>query len=373
MRRFSLLVLSISFVAAAGPAAQSSRGGSGRRIATITALNTFPVFYHLQSVRVRGSVREQDGLFSMEHEGARVWLVNSPNGRLPDPNTTSEVTGTFMDVGRLEQSEGRSQGELAALSQRAIKKNWPGVGELLVLVVDGSTAAEPLAAPSVRTLALEPERYVDQEVTVIGRFRGRNLYGDLADAPGKTRWDFVLQSADAAIWVTGRRPRGDGFDLNVDNRVDTGRWLEVAGLVKVERGLVRLEATAIRAAQPPAQVAQPEAVVKVPVHVPPPEVVFSAPTDGETDVEPGAIIRIQFSRDLKPESIRGQIGVSYTGVAQPPPEFTTNYDPGRRVLEIKFASALEPFRTVQISLKGGIVATDGQALGPWTLTFSVGS
>ena len=101
-------------------------------------------------------------------------------------------------------------------------------------------------------------------MTVVGRFRGRNLYGDLPDAPGKSRWDFVLQSANAAIWVTGRRPKGDGFDLNIDNRVDTGRWLEVAGVVKAERGLVRVEADAIRAAQPPAQTAQPEALVKVP-------------------------------------------------------------------------------------------------------------
>ncbi len=147
-------------------------------------------------------------------------------------------------------------------------------------------------------MALDPNRYVDQEVTVVGRFRGRNLYGDLPDAPGKSRWDFVIQSADAAVWVTGRRPRGDGFDLNIDNRVDTGRWLEVAGQVKFDRGLVRLEATSIRPGQPPAQSA-PEALVKMPVHVPPPEVVFSAPTNDETDVEPTASIRIQFSRDLR--------------------------------------------------------------------------
>ena len=43
------------------------------------------------------------------------------------------------------------------------------------------------------------------------------------------------------------------------------------------------------------------------------------------------------------------------------------------MLDIKFASPLEPFRTVQVTLKNGIVATDGQALAPWTLTFSVGS
>jgi hypothetical protein len=374
MRRCALLLLWFGlFATITVSATQAVRSGSGRRIATVTALVTYPVFYHVQAVRVRASAHEENGLFRLEQNGARVWLVAGASGRLPDPNTTTEITGTFLDVGRLEQSEARGQADLAALSQRVLNRSWPGVGELLVVIVDGATPAAPLAAPSVRTLALDPERYIDQEVTVIGRFRGRNLYGDLADAPGKSRWDFVLQSADAAIWVTGRRPRGSGFDLNVDNRVDTDRWLEVAGLVKVDRGLVRLEATAIRAAQPPAQTAQPEALVKVPVNIPPPEVVFSAPTDGETDVDPSASVRIQFSRDVRPDSIGGQVGVNYMGVTQAPPTFTTSYDPGKRVLEIKFASALEPFRTVQVSLKSGIVATDGQPLGAWTLTFSVGS
>jgi hypothetical protein len=84
-------------------------------------------------------------------------------------------------------------------------------------------------------------------------------------------------------------------------------------------------------------------------------------------------VRVQFSRDLKPESVKGLVGVSYVGVAQPPPAFTTTYDPGRRMLEIRFAAPLEPFRTVQVTLKEGMVATDGQPLAPWTLTFSVGS
>ena len=55
----------------------------------------------------------------------------------------------------------------------------------------------------MRHVALDPGRYAEQEVTVVGRFRGKNLYGDLPEAPGTGRFDFVLQSADASIWVTG--------------------------------------------------------------------------------------------------------------------------------------------------------------------------
>ena len=133
-----------------------------------------------------------------------------------------------------------------------------------------------------------------------------------------------------------------------------------------------VEASAIRQGRPPVESA-PEAVVKMTVAMPAPEVVFSAPTQGETDVEPTAKVRVQFSRDLKEDSIKGGVGVAYAGVTVPPPAFALRYDAGRRVLEITFTEPLSPFANVQIVLKETIVATDGQALKPYTLAFTVGS
>jgi hypothetical protein len=346
--------------------------GATRRVATLTAVTSYPLFYHGQAVRLRGTATEKNGLFRLEDEGAGVWLLPGQGGRLPDPTATVDLTGVAYDIGRVERGDSPLVASFSTLSQRVLNREWPAPGELLAVVVDGVVNAEPLSAPSVRNIALDPERYVDQEVTVTGRFRGRNLYGDLPEAPGKSRWDFIIQSADAAVWVTGRRPRGDGFDLNVDNRVDTGRWLEVVGIVRQDRGLPRIEATALRPAQPPAQ-SSPEAVVKVPIAVPPPEVVFSAPTQDETDVDPASSVRVQFSRDVRPETFKGQITASYMGVTQPLPALSVTYDSGRRVAEIKFAQPLEPFRTVQLTLGGGILGTDGQPLKPYTLTFSLGS
>ena len=355
-------------------AAQIVRAGPGttRKAATVAALVRFPFFFHTQPVRARGKATEKDGLFQLEHEGARVWLVPGGTGKLPDPGSDAEITGLYVDVGRLERTDARVTADFGTLSQRVLRRDWPAPGELLTVIVDTAVAAEPMNAPSVRHVALDPGRYVEQEVTVVGRFRGKNLYGDMPEAAGPGRYDFVLQSADASIWVTGRRPKGEGFDLNVDNRIDTGRWLEVVGVIKEERGMAVLEATAIRIGRPPAESA-PEAVVKVPVAMPPPEVVFSAPTQGETDVEPDAKIRVQFSRDLKEDSLKGGIAVAYAGVAAPPPAFTVRYDAGRRVVEITFAAPLSPFANVQIVLKETIVATDGQTLRPYTLAFTVGS
>lgn len=354
--------------------AQIGRAGAGatRKAATVTALARFPFYFHSQPIRVRGLATERDGQFQLEREAARVWLVPGGTGKLPDPGKESEITGLYVDVGRLDRTDARVSAEFATLSQRVLKRDWPAPGELLVVVVDTAQTAEPMNAPSVRHVALDPARYADSEVTVVGRFRGKNLYGDLPEAAGPGRWDFVLQSADASIWVTGRRPKGDGFDLNVDNRVDTGRWLEVAGVVKEERGMAVLEATAIRSGRPPAE-STPEAVVKVPVSLPPPEVVFSAPTQGESEVEPAAKIRVQFSRDLREESLKGGISVAYAGVTAPPPAFTIRYDAGRRVVELVFAAPLSPFANVQVVLKETIVGTDGQPLRPYTLAFTVGS
>ena len=354
--------------------AQALRPTAGvtRKVATVTALARFPFFFHTQPVRVRGVATERQGLYQLEREGARVWLVPGGTGRLPEPSKEAEVTGTYVDVGRLDRTDVRVTADLGALSQKVLNREWPAPGELLVVIVDNVIVAEPMKDASVRHVALDPARFIDQEVTVVGRFRGKNLYGDLPEAAAKGRYDFVLQSADASVWVTGRRPRGEGFDLNVENRVDTGRWLEVVGVVKEERGMAVVEATAVRVGRPPAE-STPEAVVKVPIAVPPPEVVFSAPTQGETEVEPAAKVRIQFSRDLRDDSIKGGVAVAYAGVSEPPPAFTVRYDAGRRVLEIAFAAPLSPFANVQVVLKDTIVGTDGQPIKAYTLAFTVGS
>jgi hypothetical protein len=375
----------------AGAGAQRSTRlpANTRRIATVASLAAYPVFYHLQTVRVRGDLGGIGGPTPWKLIGGQgtnanheVMVIPSQSAKIggtPDGKLQSyDVTGVFLDVGRLEQGHPRATQELIALSEKLLKKSWPGVGELTVLVADAAVPAETLAAPSLRNVALDPSRYFGSEVTVTGRFRGRNLYGDLPDSPNLSRWDFVLQSADAAIWVTGRRPRAEGIDLSPDRRADTGQWLQVRGTVREDRGLVRIEALDLRPATPPPATASPdETVVQVPDKGPPPEVVFSAPTQDETDVEPTTTLRIQFSRDLDPPTLKDQVRMAYVGFVpgdpnwQPPP-FVATYDTGRRMLELKFKAPLEPNRKVQVRLLEGIKGTDGQPLTPWTLNFEVG-
>jgi hypothetical protein len=235
----------------------------------------------------------------------------------------------------------------------------------------------PGAPLSARVLALEPWRFDGQPVTVVGQFRGRNLFGDLPDSPRKSPHDFVLKSGDAAVWVVGMRPRGRGFNLNVDARIDTDQWLEVTGVARRSGGLVTIEASRLTLAEEPAQTTEREEPPPLPPP-PPVEVVFSAPTLDERDVPATTSVRIQFSRNIKPETLKDNLKITYVDAAAAPREggtpieMTTQYDGGTRALEVTFPNALEALRRVKVELLPGVVGFDGAPVVPWTLTFTVG-
>jgi hypothetical protein len=347
---------------------------SPRVATTVAALLAYPVFFHGRTVIVQGDLHHQDRTVVLIGPGASRSVYLSFRDVAPDDGPV-EVTGELFDLGRLTQDDPRLTGiDVEAILQVETQGRWPSAGDLLLIRVSRSSAARPAPAPSVRAVALDPARYEDQRVTVVGRFRGANLYGDLPQAPAKSRWDFVLQSADAALWVTDLRPRGNGLDLSPTARVDTGRWVEVDGVVKREGGLVWLVGQAIRPAKAPSEPV--EAVPAPAAPGPPPEVIFSAPIQDDTDISPTATVRIQFSRDMKASSFADHVRASYFGAAPDAPEvpaFRTAYRDDARVLEITFEQPLERFRTVRIDLLDGIESFDGVAMKPWSLTFSVGA
>ncbi len=350
-----------------------------RRATTLAALAAYPVFFQGQPVLVRGTLTtEARGpvLTSPDVDHQLRLILRGPS----PPDGPVELRGEFWDVGRLQRDDPRAAAwSLGSVVAGDSEDEWPKPGEVLVLVVsDAASAPSSTSAPALREVALEPARYADQRVTVTGQFRGRNLYGDLPQAPGISRWDFVLRSVDAALWVTGQRPRGKGFDLDVGARVDTGHWLEASGVVREGRGLVWLEEVQIAPSRPQVQVKEPESPAR-PAVGPPAEVIFSDPSDGETDVSPATQVRIQFSRDMAPGTFKGRVRVSYVAGKTPEPgvpespaiNATSRYDPATRSLGVRFAEPLVRFRTVTIVLDDGVTASDGAPLKPWTLTFAV--
>jgi hypothetical protein len=346
----------------------------GRIATTVDALVATPVFFHGRQVVVRQPIAGSLELARLDGTTKPIFIFWKDQ---PSAIRDAELRGEFWDLGRLQRDDPRfSTYNFDRVLEAASAGQWPGRDRVFVIL--GATLVEaPLPpAPTIRAIALAPDRYVEREVRVVGRFRGRNLYGDLAQPLNKDRWDFVLQSADGSIWVTGMRPKGKGFDLDPSARVDTGKWLEVTGVVQRQGGQSWIDASAVRPTAAPSDVPI-DVVVPVRPSEPPPTVIFTAPVADDTDVPASSPVRIQFSRDLAPTSVANHVRVVYSpatagGTVPDAPVFTANYQEGNRSLEIKFAKPLERFQTVKVELLEGITAIDGQPLGPWTLTFTTG-
>jgi hypothetical protein len=353
-----------------------------RRATYLAEVLAYPGFYSGRPIVLIGKVElSQSGTLTVSDDAASVRLLFKGNA----PEGLDEVRGEFVDIGRMKPDDPR----LATYDLRTTFKidpdaAWPRPGEATAIIATAVSPAATPSAPSIRAIVLNPGRYLDQKVSITGQFSGRNLLGELPDAPGKSRYDFVLRSADAAIWVINMRPRmkdanGKDLELAPDARIDTGRWLTVRGTIQQGRGLQWLDAEAgsLALAKPVTETQAVEEAVRVPAG-PPPEVIFSAPTEDETDVSMTTAVRIQFSRDIDQTTLKGRIRVHYLGSqsvgepATPGADFTSQYLGANRVLELKFTKPLERFRTLKVDLVEGILGTDGQPLKPWTLSFAIG-
>jgi hypothetical protein len=346
-----------------------------RLATTPEALVAAPVFFHGKQIVVRRDVEPAGSLMRLANTAKPVFVFWRDS---PSAPRNSEVRGEFWDIGRLERTDSRfSNVNFQPVLDAASNGQWPA-REQVFLILGASAVESPLPDdPNLRALALAPERYVGKGVTVTGRFRGANLFADLPQGAGtKGRWDFVLQSADAAIWVSGVRPRGKGFDLDINSRMDAGHWLKVAGTLRRDGALPWIDATSIAEATAPT-----ETLVEVAVAPPPqapPHVVFSTPTADETDADRAGPIRIQFSRDMDPRTFGGHVKMSYPGPAPAgapaaPPPFSIRYLEGNRALELKLSAPLDRFRPVKVDLVEGILSNlDNQPLVPYSLTFTTG-
>ncbi len=377
-------VVCAAFVVATVASGQTS----GRRLTTIDAIRRFSGYFHLQTVVLRGELvevaagrasngttRPGGGAVDVSSTGQRLALRGGESEMqvmLDSVNPIEgpvEIRATVLDIGRLTPSDPR----LNRYENKPDPDHWPQPGEELVLNVTGVAKADPESTPTLRSIALEPWKYEGQTLSLTGQFGGRNLFGDVPAAPAKDKYDFVLRSSEGAVWVTGMRPKGKGFDLNVDARVDTSQWLQVTGAIRRDRGLVLLEAKTMVTAQAPA--ARPVVAEAPPPPQEPGEIVFSSPTDGETNVAASAPIRVQFSRGIDPMTLNGHFKFAYIGGA--PPEGTidaqANYDVGSHAVVLRLSRPLEAFRTVKLELIDGVKTFDGAPVKPWSVTFSVGA
>jgi Big-like domain-containing protein len=373
---FACLTLSLGAFPDAQPMA--------RRATNLATLLAYPGFYHGRPIVIVGKVAlEANGQIKISDDSGSVHLVFKGNA----PDGLDEVRGEFWDIGRMKLDDIRlSTYDLRTTFKVDPDAPWPRPGEVTAIVATAVAPAVVPAAPSVRAIVLNPSRYLDQKIAITGQYSGRNLLGDLPDAPGKSRYDFVLRSADAAMWIINMRPKmrdanGKEIELGLDARIDTGRWLTVKGTVQQGRGLTWIDAEpgSLALAKPPTETTTDEEPIRVPAG-PPPEVIFSTPIADETDVVLATTVRVQFSRDIDQATLKGRIRAAYLGAqiggggepAAPAADFTFQYVGANRVLEVRFTKPLERFRTLKVDLLDGILGTDGQPLKPWSVSFSLG-
>ncbi len=368
-----LLRAALALFAAASAAAQQVQLGSpmnqyelryGTPVeVSITDLVQSPDSYVDRAVRTHGRLSlEGLGTHTLQDGfGARV-LIGPVNEIAASWETEArtlfgqdvEVTGVFLRTS--------VSGEGAAPTVGGAIRFWSFIG--------GEAPKEALAKAEsfgLETLVTRPGRYDGRLVKVVGQFRGRNLFGDLPTRSQTGRSDWVLKDELFAVWITGKKPKGDGFELDASLKRDTGKWLEVAGRVETRRGATYIVAQSVILTTEPRPAARAQ-----PPPLPPerprrlPVVVFALPLDGDVDVPGDARFAVQFSNDMDEGSFKGKVVLRYVGRPMPGDrEFDgvrITYDGGRRALIVDPGDRLRPGRQVELLLLPGIVDSDGQAL-----------
>jgi hypothetical protein len=377
--RAALLAAAFSIGCVIGVAAGAQAQPAPRRATTPAALLQYAGFFHGQLVVVRGTLATRDQAVLMSPIVDRaIPLLFSAASPADGP---VELRASFWDLGRMERDDPRvtSLGLDRLIPSGVKAETWPRPGEVVALTVTDAMAVKPEEDATLRRVALDPASQVGKRVTITGQFRGRNLYADLPQGPGLSQWDFVLRSADAALWVTGLRPRGNGFNLNPGARVDTGTWLRVSGVVREGKGLVWIEAQQLAVTTPTVETRNAETPPR-PQMGPPPEVIFSDPENDEVGVRLSRTVRLQFSRDMNPASFKDHLRWSWVGDAaagdagsEQARRVSFKYDGAKRALEISLdLDRSAAYRTVRVELLEGISALDGAKMQPWNLTFTFG-
>ena len=120
-----------------------------------------------------------------------------------------------------------------------------------------------------------------RKVRVIGKFRGRNLYGDLQSGSRPWPGAWVIKDDRYAAWVTGKEPAGTGWALEPDALEATSAWLEWWPVPRTHGGVVSLRALRIQVIPPPAAARVLPPRLALVGNGAPPAVLFTLPLEGE--------------------------------------------------------------------------------------------
>ena len=331
---------------------------------SLDALSFNPESYNNKAVRVKGriSILGISGeSFELSDAGARVTIVPIRRGMNEDQLTNLggqmvEIVGLFTSSAGQSGGAGTVQGSIGTIQFW----RWAGPPEKLAKNVKA-------AIVSLEQLVARAGKMDGQLVRVVGKFRGRNLFADLPARSMRTSEDWVIKDSLFAVWVTNKKPKGNGFELDPSIRRDSNRWIEVIGRPVTKNGVVIIDAAEVTLTQPPTPKAD-AAPAPPPPERPkiPPAIVFSLPLDGESDFDFSGRIMVQFNNDMDEDSFKGRVGLRYEGPAFPgDPGFESmrvSYNPGSKALIVDPGAPILRGRVLDLVLLTGIVDIDGQPL-----------
>lgn len=372
MPRLRALAMALLAGTAAPAAAQVSdyemRYGGQVVEVSVDNLLQMPETYVGKAVRTRGQLEFLPSVGQLQYAlrgtfGGYLRLVAVPEAQFDWEREARQWTGREVEVtGGVEKGTDPQTGQGTVFIVM-----WAFLGP-----PDEKAPRRDAPEATLEDLVTKPAQFDGKTVTVRGQFRGANLFGDLPSASRQRSSDWVLKEDLFAAWVTGRKPKGPGWELDTGLRRDSGKWLQVTGRVTVAGGVVRIQASDVVLSKPRSEAAA--AAAPPPTPPPPsrprkpPVVVFSLPLDGERDVAPDTVFQVQFSHDMDEKSFKDRVLLRYAGRPRPGDNaldaVRMSYDGGLRVLKVDPGDLLRPGRVVEIVLLPGIVDLDGKPLEP---------
>ena len=338
---------------------------------SITDLAQNPEAYYERAVRTRGRLEVLPGVrnaYAMRDSfGATVQIAPVEEVRGHFEQEALGMIGRDIDI----------TGVVKPIGDVAATQRDPGASRVAILFWSYQGPPEKVSPDilkkavvvTLESLVTAPGQRDDQLVRVVGKFRGSNLYGDLPSQSQRQRGDWVIKDEAFAVWVTGRKPKGKGFDLDTSLKRDTGKWIEVIGKPTSRAGVTWIQAIQVTLSGPPTATSQalppppPPERPKVP-----PVIVFSLPLDGDGEVATDSRFTVQFSKDMEQSSFKNRVVLRYAGPVRPGDQPITNmtytYDAGLRVLIVDPGMMLAEGRQLELLLLPGIVDSEGLSLVP---------
>jgi hypothetical protein len=364
-----LAVLALLFLAPGVARAQFDRESQyGKPIdVSLSDLALNPEQYLQRAVRTKGQLQlsfDNRDAFTLREMGAEALIQPMPDVRVAFDDESRKWLGQQIEI------TGVVTGNLTSVGQSGTST--------AVIVFWGFTGPDerdpkrkgPVAEVSLESLLSNPGKNDGKTVRVFGQFRGRNLYGDLPSRSQASSDDWVIKDDLFAVWVSGKKSKGQGWALDASLKRDTGKWMEVVGRVETRSGVVYIRASEVKLSSGKTAAALPAQPPPPPPERPKvaPVVVFALPLDGDAEVARDSRFVVQFSKDMDEATFAGHVLFRYAGPVLPGDRvfdgMKLTYDPGRRALTVDPGDLLRPGRQIELILLPGIIDIDGLPLSP---------